>query len=74
MLVCALDKRNLNTWIPGLCFANRLNKSQMSFLKFIRVKGIMSPMIKDCKSKFALQCLEDAHRYLSLKQESMKKT
>lgn len=73
MLVCALDRRNLNTWVPGLCLANRWNKPQTSFLKFVKVPGIMSPMVKDCKSKWALQCLEDAHKYLYMKDASKQK-
>lgn len=73
MLVCALDRRNLNTWIPGLCLANRLNKPQTSYLKFVKVPGIMSPMVKDCKSKWALQCLDYAQKYLYMKDESKQK-
>lgn len=73
MLVCALDRRNLNTWVPGLCLVNRWNKPQTSFLKFVKVPGIMSPMVKDCKSKWALQCLEDAHKYLCMKDASKQK-
>lgn len=73
MLVCALDRRNLNTWVPGLCLFNRWNEPQTSFLKFVKVTGIMSPMVKDCKSKWALQCLEDAHKYLCMKDESKQK-
>lgn len=73
MLVCALDRRNLNTWVPVLNLVNRLNEPQTSFLKFVKVPGIMSPMVKDCKSKWALQCLEDAHKYLCMKDESKQK-
>lgn len=73
MLVCALDRRNLNTWVPGLCLVNRWNKPQTSFLKFVNVPGIMSPMVKDCKSKWALQCLEAAHKYLYMKDASKQK-
>lgn len=73
MLVCALDRRNLNTWVPGLCLVNRRNKPQTSFLKFVKVPGIMSPMVKDSKSKWALQCLEDAHKYLYMKDASKQK-
>ncbi len=73
MLVCALDRRNLNTWVPGLCLVNRYNEPQKSFLKFVKVPGIMSPMVKDSKSKWALECLEKAHKYLCMKDESKKK-
>lgn len=53
LLVCALDRRNLNTWFPGLCAINRVNEPQQSFLKFVVAPGVMSPTVGECKEKFS---------------------
>lgn len=53
ILVCALDRRNLNTWIPGLCAINRVNEPQQSYLKFVKVAGVMSPTVGERKDKFS---------------------
>ena len=69
ILVCALDRRNLNTWLPGLCLVNRLNEPQQSFLKFIKVDGVISPKVMERKEKF-LPLLNKIKEILKNKDES----
>lgn len=52
VLVCAIDRRNLNTWIPGLALANRFNEPQKSFLYFYKVPGAMSPTVRNSKERY----------------------
>ena len=62
LLVCALDRRNLNTWFPVLCAINRVNEPQTSFLKFVKIPGMISPTVGDQKDKFlwVLNKIEEA--------------
>ena len=53
ILVLALDRRNLNTWIPGLCLANRLCKRQQSWLYFKYEPDIASPTVRNCVGDFS---------------------
>lgn len=53
ILVCAIDRRNLNTWLPGLCAINRVNEPQQSYLQFVKVAGVMSPTVGERKDKFS---------------------
>ena len=52
VLVCAIDRRNLNTWIPGLALANRFSKPQKSFLYFHKIPNAMSPTIRNSKERY----------------------
>ncbi len=53
ILVLALDRRNLNTWIPGLCLANRLCKRQQSWLYFRYEPDIASPTVGNSVGNFS---------------------
>lgn len=53
ILVLALDRRNLNTWIPGLCLANRLCERQKSWLYFRYEPSVASPTVKNCVGNFS---------------------
>jgi len=71
LLVCALDRRNLNTWFPGLCAINRVNEPQTSFLKFVEVSGIISPTIGERKDRF-LEILNTIEELLKRNEEFFK--
>ena len=62
VLVCAIDRRNLNTWIPGLALANRFNEPQKSFLYFYKVPGAMSLTVRNSKYNYSenIMQLKDA--------------
>ena len=53
VLVCAIDRRNLNTWIPGLALFNRFNNTQKSFLYFYKSPGAMSPTVRNSKYNYS---------------------
>ena len=53
VLVCAIDRRNLNTWIPGLALFNRFNNTQKSFLYFYKAPGAMSPTVRNSKYNYS---------------------
>ena len=53
VLVCAIDRRNLNTWIPGLALANRFSEPQKSFLYFYKAPGAMSPTVRNSKYNYS---------------------
>ena len=52
ILVCALDRRNLNTWLPILSTVNRVKDPQTSWLRFKKVTGVLSPTVRNCKNGF----------------------
>ena len=52
VLVCAIDRRNLNTWIPGLALANRFSEPQKSFLHFHKIPNAMSPTVRNSKERY----------------------
>ena len=53
VLVCAIDRRNLNTWIPGLALLNRLSSTQRSFLYFYKIPSAMSPTVRNSKYNYS---------------------
>ena len=53
ILVLALDRRNLNTWIPGLCLKNRLCKRQQSWLYLRYEPDIASPTVRNSVGNFS---------------------